>query len=49
MPKKSITNLTHEIDLLRVPIEANYQEIYNKTKKEFYQQFDYLAINQAIK
>lgn len=48
MPKKSITNLAHEIDLLRVPIEENYQEIYNRAKNEFYLTFNYTKTNDTI-
>lgn len=48
MPRKSVTNLINEIDLLRQPISEQYISIYNSEKATYYQTFKYQALNHIV-
>jgi len=48
MPKKSITLLYNEIDLLQTEFTANYLSIYNNLKEQFYQFFKFLKLQELI-
>jgi hypothetical protein len=44
MPRKSVTILANEIELMRRPIKDYYLQVYNQLKKYYYNIFDYAAL-----
>lgn len=48
MPKKSITLLYNEIDLLQTEFTANYLSIYNNLKEYFYNFFQFPTLKELI-
>lgn len=49
MPRKSVTILANEIELLRRSIKDYYLEVYNDLKKDYYNIFRFCALDKAYK